>query len=67
LTSISINYYYWAKAFVQVSDHEIAGLQFSTDGLLLIAHTIFNSWPITTSIIIVINVDSGKVISARNY
>jgi hypothetical protein len=32
MTSISTNFYYWSKAFVKLEKHDIAGLQFSTDG-----------------------------------
>jgi hypothetical protein len=65
LSSILTNYYYWSKAFVQILDHEMVGLQFNTDGKFIIAHTF--SGASTTSVILVIDVDSGEVITARNY
>jgi hypothetical protein len=64
LASIAINEYYWSKAFFDINDHGIVGLQFSTDGEFIIAHTYHAFNP---SIILVIDVDSGKVISARSY
>jgi hypothetical protein len=39
------------------------GVQFSTDGALLIAHSSFS----TNSYIIVFNVNTGNVLSARSY
>jgi hypothetical protein len=65
MTSISTNFNYWSKAFVQILNHEMVGLQFNTDGKFIIAHTL--SLTITTSVILVIDVDSGEVITARNY
>ena len=63
LTSISLNMYYWAKAWDQIVSNSYAALQFSSDGAFLIAHTRGSS----PTGIIVFDVNSGKVISARNY
>jgi hypothetical protein len=54
--------YYWSKVF-STKTGSIHGLKFSTDGKLLIAHTGFTS---LTSIIVV-DVVTGRVLSARNY
>ena len=68
LSSISINYYYWTKVFTQIQGHDIAGLQFSSDGKYMIAHSNSINYPTTSpGIIVVIDVNSGKIISSRTY
>ena len=53
---------YWAKAFTSKTGSWIVGVQFSTDGALLIAHSFSYS-----SFIVVFNVSSGSILSARRY
>lgn len=53
---------YWAKVFSLKLSHYICGVQFSTDGALLISHSCNND-----SFIAVIEVSSGIVKSARTY
>jgi glucose/arabinose dehydrogenase len=63
MTSISTGgKYYWAKALSNKVDQRIHGVKFSTDGALLIAHSGSSS-----NFIIVFNVKSGNILSARNY
>ena len=64
LHSISVGgKFYWAKAFLLKMHQSIAGVQFSTDGALLIAHSKYS----ISSIIVVMDVSSGNVLSARSY
>ena len=53
---------YWAKALTKKTGSSIRGVQFSTDGALLIVHGVSSS-----SFIVVFNVSSGSVLSARSY
>jgi hypothetical protein len=63
LTSISTSgKYYWAKALSEKIGPSFRGVEFSTDGALLIAH----GWS-ANSFIVVFNVSSGNVLSARTY
>jgi hypothetical protein len=63
LQSISVGgEIYWAKAFSLKTSQPISGVQFSTDGALLIAHSYSSS-----CFIVVINVSSGNILSARTY
>ena len=63
MTSIAIpDYYYWAKFLSLKESSSLLGVQFSTDGALLIAHS--NSNP---SFIVVFDVATGAVKSARSY
>jgi hypothetical protein len=55
--------YYWAKSFNSHPDLFIAGVQFSSDGALLIAH----SRRLVINFIVTIDVISGSVLSARTY
>ena len=55
--------YYWAKSFNSHPDFFIAGVQFSSDGALLIAH----SRRLVINFIVTIDVISGSVLSARTY
>jgi hypothetical protein len=54
--------FYWAKALSLKTGKLIRGVQFSTDGALLIVHSYSSS-----SFIVVFNVTSGNVLSARSY
>ena len=54
--------FYWVKALSLKTGNYIGGVQFSTDGALLIVH----SW-LSSSFIVVFNVTSGNVLSARSY
>ena len=63
MTSVAIpDYYYWAKVLSLKTSSSFVGVQFSTDGTLLIAHC--SSIP---SFIVVFDVATGAVKSARNY
>jgi hypothetical protein len=65
VTSVAIpDYYYWAKVLYLEKSSDLYGVQFSTDGTLLIAHShsISNS-----SFIVVFDVATGAVKSARSY
>jgi hypothetical protein len=63
LTSISTGgKYYWAKALSLIGDTSFSGVQFSTDGTLLIAHT-----DSANNLIVVFNVTSGNILTARRY
>jgi hypothetical protein len=63
LQSISVGgKFYWAKALSLKTGDSIEGVQFSTDGALLIVHGRSSS-----SFIVVFNVTSGNVLSARSY
>ena len=63
LQSISVGgKIYWAKAFSSKTGQLIYGVQFSTDGALLIAHSSSSD-----SFIVVINVSSGNILSASSY
>ena len=64
MTSIAIpDYYYWAKVLYLLKEYSsLYGVQFSTDGALLIAHSISNS-----TFIVVFDVATGAVKSARSY
>jgi len=53
---------YWAKAFSLKTGSYIGGVQFSTNGALLIVHGISGS-----SFIVIFNVSRGNVLSARQY
>ena len=55
---------YWAKGFPLKIDHAIYGVQFSPDGVLLIAHSGFTP---NDNFIVVLNVETGNVLSARVY
>jgi hypothetical protein len=44
--------------------HEFFGLSFSSDGVLLIAHSGYTA---NNNFIVVLNVETGNVISARYY
>jgi hypothetical protein len=64
LASISAgSKYYWAKALSLKTATSFYGVQFSTDGSLLIAHSGISS----SNYIVVFSVDSGKIMSARSY
>ena len=54
--------FYWAKALSLKTGNYIAGVQFSTDGALLIVYSYSYS-----SFIVVFSVTSGNVLSARSY
>ena len=63
MTSIAIpDYYYWAKVLSLEVSSDLYGVQFSTDGTLLIAHCMSNP-----SFIVVFDVATGAVKSARSY
>jgi hypothetical protein len=63
LQSISVGgKIYWAKAFSSKAWQSMTGVQFSTDGALLIAHGYSSS-----NFIVVIDVSSGNILSARSY
>jgi hypothetical protein len=63
LQSISVGgFIFWAKAFSSKTVESIYGVQFSTDGALLIAHSYSSS-----CFIVVIDVSSGNILSARSY
>ncbi len=63
MTSIAIpDYYYWAKVLSLKASGSLDGVQFSTDGAILIAHS--SSDP---SFIVVFDVATGVVKSARSY
>jgi hypothetical protein len=53
---------YWAKAFSLMTDQSIIGVQFSSDGELLIAHSYSSR-----CFIVVIKTSSGNILSARSY
>ena len=53
---------FWAKAFSSKTGNFISGVQFSTNGALLIAHSSSSD-----SFIVVINVSSGNILSASSY
>jgi hypothetical protein len=55
---------YWAKAFSLKLFQRFVGVQFSTDGALLIAHS---SSSLSDCFIVVISVSIGKILSARSY
>ena len=55
--------YYWAKSFNYNPGCTITGVQFSSDGALLIAHSI----NLSNNFIVTIDVISGRVLSARTY
>jgi hypothetical protein len=55
--------FYWAKALSLKTGDSIRGVQFSTDGALLIVH----GWSSASPFIVVFNVTSGNVLSARRY
>jgi hypothetical protein len=54
--------FYWAKALSLKTGNSLGGVQFSTDGALLIVHSSSAS-----SFIVVFSVTSGHVLSARSY
>lgn len=54
---------YWAKALTSKPSTSFGGVQFSTDGALIIAH----SKGTPNAFIVVFKVDSGVVLSARGY
>ncbi len=63
MTSVAIpDYYYWAKVHSLKTSTEFNGVQFSTDGTLLITHSYSSS-----SYIVVYDVATGAVKSARSY
>ena len=53
---------YWAKAFSLKIGEKFGGVQFSTDGTLLIAHSFSYS-----CFFVVINTSSGNILQARSY
>ena len=55
--------YYWAKLLDKKAGDQIYGVQLSTDGGLLIAHSNTQFW----SFIVVFNVSSGNTLSGRLY
>jgi hypothetical protein len=62
VSSISVaGKYYWAKSFNYNPGDTITGVQFSSDGALLIAHST------NLYFIVTIDVISGRVLSARTY
>ena len=64
LTSISTgDKYYWVKALTLKQNNYFNGVKFSTDGALLIAH----SRDPSSNYIVVFNVSSGNILSARSY
>jgi hypothetical protein len=65
VTSVAIpDYYYWAKVLSLKTSSSFVGVQFSTDGTLLIAHSYSTS---VSSFIVVFDVATGAVKSARSY
>jgi hypothetical protein len=63
LSSISKgNNFYWAKALLLKTTKSFYGVQFSTDGALLIAHS-YSS----TGFIVVFDSRTGNIMSARSY
>jgi hypothetical protein len=63
VTSVAIpDYYYWAKVLSLKTSSSFAGVQFSTDGTLLIAHS-----ESASNFIVVFDVATGAVKSARSY
>ena len=63
MTSVAIpDYYYWAKVHSLKTNTYFYGVQFSTDGTLLITHSYLSS-----SYIVVYDVATGAVKSARSY
>jgi hypothetical protein len=63
VTSVAIpDYYYWAKVLSLKTSTSFEGVQFSTDGTLLITHSYSSP-----SYIVVYNVATGQVKSARSY
>lgn len=58
---------YWAKGFPEKLQSLIGAIKFSSDGQLLIAHSSGVPSAISDDFIVVMNVDSGKVLSARKY
>ena len=54
--------FYWAKAFSAKVGETIAGIQFSTDGALLIAHS-----SSAIGFIVILNGATGAVVSTRTY
>ena len=64
VTSVAIpDYYYWAKVHSLKTGTRFYGVQFSTDGTLLITHSGFSS----SNYIVVYDVATGAVKSARSY
>ena len=64
VTSVAIpDYYYWAKVHSLKAWTSFFGVQFSTDGTLLITHS---SWSFS-NYIVVYDVATGAVKSARSY
>jgi hypothetical protein len=64
VTSVAIpDYYYWAKVHSLKAWTSFYGVQFSTDGTLLITHS---SWS-SSNYIVVYDVATGAVKSARSY
>jgi hypothetical protein len=63
VTSVAIpDYYYWAKVHLRTGN-SFLGVQFSTDGTLLITHSGYS----LNSYIIVYEMTTGAVKSARSY
>ena len=63
VTSVAIpDYYYWAKVLSLKTSKTFYGVQFSTDGTLLIAHS-----ESASNFIVVFDVATGAVKSARSY
>ena len=63
VTSVAIpDYYYWAKVHSLKTNTYFYGVQFSTDGTLLITHSYSSP-----SYIVVYDVATGAVKSARSY
>jgi len=64
VTSVAIpDYYYWAKVHSLKTNTVFFGVQFSTDGTLLITHSGYS----LNSYIIVYEMTTGAVKSARSY
>jgi hypothetical protein len=64
VTSVAIpDYYYWAKVHSLKISTRFFGVQFSTDGTLLITHSGVSS----SNFIVVYDVATGAVKSARSY
>jgi len=64
VTSVAIpDTYYWAKVLSLKGGTEFRGVQYSSDGTLLIAHSYFS----TNEYIVIFNTVTGAVLSARSY
>jgi hypothetical protein len=64
VTSVAIPVtYYWAKVLSLKGETSFVGVQFSNDGAILIAHSNVS----TNEYIVIFNVVTGAVLSARSY